>query len=162
MSNQSGGTSPWVWVGVGCGGLLLVGLCVGGGAAFWMMRAVPDHVSGPVAQQGTPSWPTATDPGVPVAVPTQPPALPTAPRPSDTSPRAVTASVTNVTGNPGVAPGNECVFLVEMHDQADAPGGYWCRANVMCGLTLLYGGGTAGYFPCTVFDNPRGVVGQDM
>ncbi len=39
MSNGSGGSSPWLWVGLGCGALALVGLCVAGGAAYFMFAA---------------------------------------------------------------------------------------------------------------------------
>lgn len=181
MAEQGGGSSVWLWVGIGCGGLLLIFACFGGiGAYFFLQakeaseemavaareaearyareaaeaeqRAMMEREAA-LAQQGQ---------GQGLGLPSMPPPpLPTGPRPTNTSPITVTAQVTGVTGNPGVSPGTPCTFLVEQHDAAERPGGYWCRANVMCGLTLLYGGGTAGYFPCTVTDSPRSVVGRD-
>jgi hypothetical protein len=165
MANQGGGSSVWLWVGLGCGGLVLVLACVGG-AGFWFYyqaRDAQDQVAVAfeqaraqeeaqrrMAEQAQPGMP-----GVPL------PAVPTGPGPTDRTPRMIVATVTSVTGNPGVAPGNVCSFAVEHHEQPARPEGYWCRAHVMCGLTLIYGGGEAGYFPCTLTDSPRGVTGAD-
>src|SRR5688500_4748278 len=39
MANQGGGSSVWLWVGLGCGGLVLVLACVGGIGAFFYFSA---------------------------------------------------------------------------------------------------------------------------
>jgi hypothetical protein len=180
---EKGGSSVWLWVGLGCGALVLVFGCFGGiGAYFYFQaknrseqafaeyermeaqRRAEEEAQRMAMMEAERQAMNGQQPGGPT-LPGNPlpsnPALPTAPRPTNTSPITITAQVTAITGNPGVSPGTQCVFVVEQHDQSDRPAGYWCRANVMCGLTLLYGGGTSGYFPCTVFDSPRAVVGID-
>lgn len=72
----------------------------------------------------------------------------------------VRATVTAVEGSIGVDVGAECGFAVDRRDRSD--GTFWCNAQIVCGGRLLYGGPEAGYFPCTLFEQPRrDVVGSD-
>ena len=73
---------------------------------------------------------------------------------------AVRATVTAVQGQVPVVPGSECAFGVERHPHPNL--GYWCRAHIVCGEALLYGGGQSGYFPCNLEGHgPRSIVGED-
>ena len=73
----------------------------------------------------------------------------------------VTATVTSVTGTSPVPVGATCGFTVERHARPEPPG-FWCRAQISCGGMLLYGGASAGYFPCELSEQPRrDVVGED-
>src|SRR5688572_26953652 len=118
MAQQGGGTSVWLWVGLGCGGLVLIFACFGGIGAYFYVQAkersenafaeyermeaerrareeaearlmMEREIAAQQQQQGGPGLP-----GLP------PPPLPTGPRPTNTSPMTVTAQVTSVTGNP--------------------------------------------------------------
>jgi len=84
------------------------------------------------------------------------------PPPPGTEPgRRIVARVQTVVGNPGrVTAGSTCDFRVTRHDRPD--GTFWCNAQVSCGGTLLYGGPGAGFFDCTLYEQPqRHVVGED-
>ena len=73
---------------------------------------------------------------------------------------AVRATVTAVDGQAPVVPGSECAFRVERHPHPNL--GYWCRAHIVCGEALLYGGGQSGYFPCNLEGHgPKSIVGED-
>ena len=70
------------------------------------------------------------------------------------------ATVTSVTGAAVVTTGQSCEFNVERRDRDD--GTFWCNAQIVCGGHLLYGGPTAGFFPCTLYEGPpRHVAGAD-
>jgi hypothetical protein len=72
----------------------------------------------------------------------------------------VTAIVEEVRGLPSVPEGATCRFDVTRHPRAD--GTFWCNAQVRCAGELLYGGPRAGYFDCTLYEQPhRHVVGED-
>lgn len=133
-------------------GLILLG---GAGAAFWLLTA--RVAPGPMV-----SSPPTTGPQPPV-VPPQAPVLPSPPPPMPPSvepPRIVRATVTAVEGSVGVDIGATCGFSVERRDRPD--GTFWCNAQIVCGGRLLYGGPDAGYFPCTLHQQPRrDVEGSD-
>ena len=70
------------------------------------------------------------------------------------------ATVTRVSGVRSVSTGTQCSFDVTREDRPD--GTFWCNAQVRCGTTLLYGGAGAGYFDCTLYEQPeRHVLGED-
>jgi len=57
--------------------------------------------------------------------------------------------------------GHQCAFNVERH--AHPTQGYWCRAQIVCGGALIYGGANAGYFPCQWDTHgPGSIVGADL
>ncbi len=153
--------NTWLLVGAaaGCGLLMIILLCGVSGAVFFVRSR---SSSGPV------TMPTPTPPSMPMppSVPLPPPPLLPPPLPpgtsgvTDTAPRLVRASVTSVTGSPVATPGQSCEFNVERRDRDD--GTFWCNAQMVCGGHLLYGGPTAGFFPCTLYEGPpRHVVGSD-
>ncbi len=149
---------------LGCAGLIVTGLCVATGVGFWMMGTTSSvaPISVPVAPTPVPVPPVAppnTGPG-PALPPPPGPALPPPPA-MGVAPRIVTAVVGATTGAAPVATGSECTFTVERHSRA-APPGYWCRTQINCGGNLLYGGPTAGFFECSLYEQPRrNVVGED-
>jgi hypothetical protein len=103
---------------------------------------------------------------MPVAVPEPEPVVappevaPGAPQP-DAS-RIVVARVTRITGNVPVRRGSLCRFTVQRIDEPHGNLPYWCRAQVMCGDTQLYGGQTSGYFNCELEMPPsKHVRGND-
>jgi hypothetical protein len=72
----------------------------------------------------------------------------------------VSAIVEQATGVPGLRAGTTCLFDVTRSDRPD--GTFWCNAQVSCGGQLLYGGPGAGFFECTLYEQPeRHVVGDD-
>jgi hypothetical protein len=75
--------------------------------------------------------------------------------------RTVNATVTMVTGNSPVPVGGTCSFVVSAQSNPDATTGVLCRAQVVCGGQLLFGGPSAGYFECRVTDQPPGIAGGD-
>lgn len=148
----------WVGVGVGCALLLLCGLCVTGAAAWYFVRSA--RTVEPSAP--TPTWmqPPTTG-GAPPTPPVVGPATPIGPGgTAGTDLRRVRATVTEVSGLADVAVGTSCSADVTRHDRED--GTFWCNAQILCGARLLYGGGTAGFFPCVLYEGPRrDVVGSD-
>lgn len=161
------GAGPGLWLLLGCGGLVLVGLClIPPGVIFFAWHA-GEEAAGPVVTPVDPALEPAPDPALdPAPRPPPGPSLgsgpsnPPPPDPGATSARSVTVNITesNVSG---VAVGSTCTFPITRHDRPD--GTFWCRAEVRCGGRLLYGGGSAGYFDCTLYEQPqRHVVGQDL
>lgn len=150
----TGGDDPrtkWVWIAIGCGGFALSALCVLPPVVWLALEKAP----GPVV------WVTPPDPG---PLPSWPPSPSLPPSPpllgSSTRPRRVEAIVESVTGLSSVAPGSRCEFDVSRHDRPD--GTFWCNAQVICAGQLVYGGPSAGYFDCTLYEQPeRHVVGED-
>ena len=140
-----------IWVLAGCVGLLTVALCVGGGIALFMVTGEPG-TAGPNSSPGPGPMPGPAPGPMPMPPPPGPAGL-------DLAPRAVVATVTSGTGRMPVRVGSECRFAVT----ADSSGGsVMCNAQVTCGAQLLYGGPSAGFFPCTVHGSPtRHVVGRD-
>jgi hypothetical protein len=121
-----------IWILTGC--LVLLGglLCVGGGAAVFLYGGNP--VADPLA------GPTAA--GI------------------DLSPRQVVAIIDDATMGAPASRGAECRFTVEGRPEQQL--GYWCNAQIVCGGQLLYGGPSAGFFPCTLSAPPnRHVSGSD-
>lgn len=145
-----------IYVLVGCASLLVLGLCGATGFGVWLYLEDQAATATPIAPP--PVYPPGPGPQNPQPGPG--PALP--PPPSmGANPRMVTATVTSVTGSSPVAIGATCGFNVERHTQPDPPG-FWCRAQIICGGQLLYGGASAGFFPCQLFEQPRrDVVGED-
>lgn len=83
------------------------------------------------------------------------------PTPANVNGRAVTATVQSVQGAVGVQVGQQCSFNVERHPHPTQE--YWCRAQVVCGGALLYGGESAGFFPCQWdIHGPGSIVGADL
>ncbi len=148
-----------VWVVVGCAGLLVLGLCVAGGVAYWWFTREtllgPDDIPVTFPQGPPPAVPDGSGSGAgsgPMLPP--PPAM-------QPDVRTVSATVTATTGAAPVAVGTTCQFVVERHPRPDPPG-FWCRAQISCGGVLLYGGPSAGFFPCELYEQPRrDVVGRD-
>jgi hypothetical protein len=146
-----------VGVGVGCFFVLVVTFCVAtAGLYYFSTQSRPD----PIAYPQPPMDPYPLPPPTSIAPP--PTVLPPPPTVADDgASMAVHATITEVTGAPGVSVGQTCEFNVERRDRDDGSG-FWCNAQVVCGGHLLYGGPTAGFFPCTLFYAPsRGVVGSD-
>jgi hypothetical protein len=144
---------------VGCAGLGFLGLCAATGVGVYLFA----REGGAAQENVSPVTAPAYDPGAkpPFGAPSDPaPAAPSAPR------LRVAATVTSVSvgeggaaaGGFGLAPGASCLFDVQAPG-ADSP---MCRAQIVCGGRLLYGGESAGYFPCTVApDAPPSVAGED-
>lgn len=173
MEPRSDNTWLFLGVGLGCGMLMVLLVCAGVGTYFLMRSGSastgPGNGAGPSYPPAypPPSYPPLPVPPIPPTVAVPPSVAP--PPPSsvatagddDRAPRAVHATIETVTGSPGVSVGQTCEFNVERRDREDGSG-FWCNAQVVCGGHLLYGGPTAGFFPCTLFAGPsRGVVGQD-
>ena len=143
---SSSGQSSSVWIFVGCGTLLLLMLCLGsGGLVYYAVNrgSAGAGVGGP----GGPGVPPGTGPGVQGA-----PALPS---------RTVSATVTAVTGTSPAPVNSTCNFVVSAWPSTDSTTGVMCRAQMVCAGQLLFGGGNAGYFMCTVTDQPPSIAGSD-
>lgn len=158
-----------LYVLLGCAGLLVLGLCVATGVGVWMVMEQASTVApmyptppGPIPSPSVPS-PTVPSPTLPNPTPFPPPTGPALPPPpSFAPPLLVRATIESVEGASPVAVGTTCEFTVEKQPSPDQPSGYWCRTQIVCGGRLLYGGPTAGYFPCTLGEgSARTVVGQD-
>lgn len=158
---------PWIWVAMGCGGLFLIGLCFVPPAFFFLGG---DRPSDPVADPGpVPPLPPGPAPApipfpAPVPAPAPGPPGPTMPDPPDTptSTRTVTVRLTAVEGGriSHLRVGSTCSFPVTQSSRTD--GTFWCNAQIRCGGELLYGGPSAGFFDCTLYEQPeRHVVGED-
>ncbi|MBX3275528.1 MAG: hypothetical protein KF729_35035 [Sandaracinaceae bacterium] len=147
-----------LWTALGCGGVLLALICLVPPAAIvWAWRADAEPAD-PVATGEPPPPPVA--PPDPVHGPGWPD-VPPPPLAGATSARHVSVRITEVSGVAGLGPGTTCSFPVTRHDRPD--GTFWCRAEITCAGRLLYGGGDAGYFDCTLYEQPqRHVVGQDF
>ncbi len=159
--SPEGGDGIGLWVALGCGGALLVGLCLVPPAFFLLsweeedepVAAAPDPALEPAPDPLAPPWPDPAPPG-------PGPAMPPPPSPGVTSARTVTVRFTQSTLD-AVRVGSTCTFPVTQHTRDD--GTFWCRAEIQCGGRTLYGGGSAGYFDCTLYEQPqRHVVGQDL
>jgi hypothetical protein len=156
-----------LYVLLGCAGLLVLGLCAATGVGVWMVMEQASSAP-PVAYPMPPGpvpGPTVPTPPPPVAPspfpPTPGPALP--PPPSFAPPMLVRATIDSIEGASPVAVGTACEFTVERQPSPEQPSGYWCRTQIVCGGRLLYGGPSAGFFPCTLGEGtPRTVVGQDV
>jgi len=151
-------SSAGLWIGIGCGALFFLTLCAGGGVMAWLTlarsggRGVATPVISPIGPGPMPS----SGPGVGPQLP--PPPMPAGP--SDAAPRQVLAVVQSASGLAGVGASTECRITVARATRPD--GTFWCKADAMCGTTLVYGGGTAGYFNCQLYESPRrDVVGRD-
>ncbi len=159
----AGGDGATLWALLGCGGLLLVGLCL---VPPVVIAFVWQSAEEAVSDAPAPAWDPAIDPAPAPAIDPTPaprpgigPANPPPPDPGATSARQVTFRVSESTLG-AIPAGSTCAFPVTRHDRPD--GTFWCRAEVRCAGQLLYGGGTAGYFDCTLYEQPqRHVVGQD-
>jgi hypothetical protein len=160
--------STWLFVGlgVGCGLVLVMMSCVLAGVFLYAgsrARGGSTSPTPPPATSVAPPPPSTTLPpltGMPSIPPPTTTLVPVDPT-DDRAPRAVSATIQTVTGTPGVSVGQTCEFNVERRDRDDGSG-FWCNAQIVCGGHLLYGGPTAGFFPCTLFSAPgRGVVGSD-
>ncbi len=75
--------------------------------------------------------------------------------------RTVQATVTEATGSAADLRDTRCNFIVSAERSQRWASGIQCRAQVVCGGRLLFGGPEAGYFECTVTEQPRGVHGED-
>jgi hypothetical protein len=149
-ASSSSGQGAGVWIFVGCGLLLLLTLCAGsGGLIYYAMNQG--------AAAGFPAGPT----GAPT--PTGAPGDPAVPAPAGTPlpSRTVQATVTQAIGNSPAPVNATCNFVVTAVADAANPASVTCRAQVVCGGQLLYGGPQSGYFPCTVSDQPPRISGRD-
>ena len=142
---------PWLWVGVGCAVLFLGTLCLVPPAVYFLvLRDVPSDDPDPVLAPTDPTDPSSPGPG---------PILP--PPPAQAGARHVVAEVTEANGLASVRVGSRCELDVTREDRTD--GTFWCNAQVRCAGELVYGGENAGYFDCTLYEQPqRHVVGQDL
>lgn len=140
MNNDSAGSkgNGMIWVAAGCGGLLILTLCVGSGVAFYFVgqRAEMERTDypGPMIDPNGPSG--GQGPG------------PMMPNTGGSESVEVNATVTVSTGSQPAAAGSTCSFRVE-HLPRSNGAGFWCRTQAVCAGRLLFGGPTAGYFNCT-------------
>jgi hypothetical protein len=162
--------SPLVWVLGGCGGVLVLGVCIAciGPSVFGMaMMGLDDMSFGGTPPVPTP-WPVETyDAAGLTGGPVLP--LPAGPiRPSlaqldpsqDLAPRRVRFVIASVAQSTRFSVGQECVAVIErrMLEGSD----YRCHADVSCGEMVLYGGPSQGFFPCQMLMNDRrDVTGSD-
>lgn len=146
-------SSPLLWGLVGCAGLCLVGLCGFFGFGVYLLSEGVEN--NPIASA---EWDPKPNPAG--AGPIAPPTGRTPPAQSGL-PLVVNATVTAVSGRRAVEVGADCGFVVERHER---PEGFWCRAQIVCGGKLLYGGPNAGYFDCELEVHPetRVIGGEDL
>jgi len=158
LSPKSEG-APWLGISLGCGCLLLLALFLVPPAIFLLADEVPPQPEEPEPLATTPTPPPQPPPTQPAAPPGVPPNAPP-PAGADANSRTVNVSVTEVTGLSTVQVGTTCSFPVSRVTRPD--GTFWCNAQIRCGAELLYGGGQAGYFDCTLYEQPqRHVFGED-
>lgn len=146
--------SPLLWALVGCAGLCLVGLCVFFGFGVYLLTETVE--SGQIASA---EWQPDPKPDPMGGGPTEPPL--DGPAPSGSGlPLQVEAVVTRVLGRAPVNQGAQCSFAVERHPSER---GFWCRSQIVCAGSLLYGGSNAGYYDCQleVDPEPRVIGGED-
>jgi hypothetical protein len=157
-------TDRLLYVLVGCAGIGFLGLCAatGVGLVLFTREGEIAQGSGPGASPAPGFDPASGKP--PFGAPGAGPAGPQAPVPV---PRLrVAATVRSVRGGAGrdrrgdfpLASGATCLFDVQPPDATTS----MCRAQVVCGGQLLFGGENAGYFPCTVAAGaPPSISGRD-
>ncbi len=161
---------PWRWVVIGCGALFLGGLCLVPAVATWLFferDAVDEDAPPPVVSPAptppiapAPPSPTPPSPTPPTPPSPTPPTPNVPPPPATEAPRHVEARGTESTGLGSVPVGATCSFDVTREALAD--GTFWCNAQVRCAGQLLYGGPSAGFFDCTLYEGAeRHVVGED-
>ena len=75
------------------------------------------------------------------------------------APLRVRAEVTRVVEGNLVRVGDKCELLIERHTRKGQS--YYCKAQVVCGGRLAYGGQDRGYFPCIFSVEHQDVVGSD-
>lgn len=150
----------WIWIAIGCGGFALSLLCIVPPALWFARDASDERVQSPVVPPGPLPVAPSPAPTPPVAPGPPSPPLPSPPPPGPESPRRITAVIEHASGSIAAHPGSECTFEVSRVERPD--GTFWCNAQVRCSGELLYGGPSAGYFDCTLYDRPeRHVVGED-
>ena len=162
--------STWLITSMGCGLMLLAGICITSGVlVVGMMQddteTPEENVPLPPVLPSIPSpngpgvVPNPPSPNVPApSVP--PPNVPQVNPPGQPQPWHIQARVTEVEGLSNVRIGSTCEFNVARIDRPDRT--FWCNAQITCAGQLLYGGQNAGYFDCTLYDSPeRHVVGED-
>lgn len=131
---------------MGCGTLLLLMLCLGsGGLVYYAVGRGNPGATG-FGGPGGPGGPPGSGP-TPSA-----PALPS---------RTVSATVTAVTGTSPAPVDSTCNFVVSVWPSTESTTGVMCRAQMVCAGQLLFGGPEAGYFMCTVSDQPPSIAGSD-
>ena len=129
---------------MGCGGLLMEPVVVASATPV-PPQPFPQPLQQPQPQPQLPPQPFPTP---------QQPTLPPPPQPAQAL--RVRATVTFVSPGGPVQSGASCDFQVEPPSVSQD----MCRAQVYCNGRLLYGGPTAGYFPCTPGPGAH-VTGQD-
>ncbi len=72
----------------------------------------------------------------------------------------VVAVVDNASPGAPVGIGSDCQFTVT--GTPDPQAGTMCNAQIVCAGQLLYGGPSAGYFPCAISGPPPYVSGSDL
>lgn len=154
MSQPNEDRGPWLWVGVGCAVLFLGALCLIPPAVYFLVLRTTSSDDGPIV---APRDPALGDPALDPTVPGPGPTLP----PPPAGARHIVAEVTEATGLSSVHAGSRCELDVTREERSD--GTFWCNAQIRCAGELVYGGATAGYFDCTLYEQPqRHVVGQDF
>ncbi len=151
----------WSWIGVGCGGLLFLGVagsCVGPAILGILMTEGFGGLGG-----GLPSVAPIGGPGGGGAHPGL--ELPDAPGPieplEDTRERKVATAhfevrVISAEFIAGVEEGTMCDLEVS-HVRRNAEG-FWCQAELSCAGQRLYGGSGQGYFECDWRPVPDGLI----
>lgn len=140
-----------IWVAAGCGGLLLLLLCVATGFGVFTIMDKRASMGGsapmPMQSSDPSTGPMMPSPGG---------------SPGATASVEVTATVTSSTGSRPAPEGAVCSFRVE-HLPRSGGSGYWCRTQAVCGGQLLFGGPTAGYFNCDMTQDSSGtqILGAD-
>lgn len=150
----------FLWALVGCGALLFLGLCVSAGFGVYvvMRRGASMPPMGQPATSEPSGGSTPVPPVLPPVAPDKPPptaVAPVAPAvPQD--PITVDATITNVSGSLSGRVSRGCHFVVDPPDDRGR-----CRTQITCDSVLVYGGPTAGYFPCRFDSASRSVNGSD-
>lgn len=149
---EDGKRSPWTYVAVGCGGLVLLGVigsCVGPAiiGAFLAWQGGSAAVSPPVPVTGQNLWtPDASAGGAGPMLPEPPGQLQPSLAGSD-RPVTMTVTLSRASGPEGLAAGHACTAVVRPPARN---GQSLCQGEVRCGDRVLYGGSSNGYFGCEI------------
>ncbi|MBW2462441.1 MAG: hypothetical protein JRH11_12405 [Deltaproteobacteria bacterium] len=151
----------WTWIGVGCGGLLFLGVagsCVGPAIVGILMTEGLGGLGG-----GLPSVAPLGGPGGGGGHPGL--ELPDAPGPieavgSAQETKVATARFEVVVTDVGFIPGVEvgAVCPLEVNHLQRSPNLFWCQTEFECSGQRLYGGSGQGFFECTWPSSADGLV----
>ena len=148
---ENAGGNKLLYVLVGCAGLCFLGLCAATGLGLYLFAQDG-------AEAGRPAPPLPVAPGPRPADEPAAGAASADPRGEPLVPRMRVAATVTAARGAATARGASCLFDVQPPTEATP----LCRAQVICGDRLLYGGKDAGYFRCAASAGPPpSVAGQD-